>query len=260
MPSETYELISLGMRYWFVLLGVVIVLRAARWALQDHRTYMRTLRALPDAGLIGEIVNLETGESQPLPREGVIGSGKACDVRFVGLRRRELEYYFRDGIGVAVVPSHRRHQILLDGDAIHGRAYALHGSRLSMPGYFLRMRLFAGLNLPDLSAELANAPLDASTDTQSGFNMEDLAGYGSLAPSIMADAPLEMPATVYPQPGEARPEHLDAERTWIYAVPPPEVFQQPWSHEVTANPSESQAPIETRPSKRAGRRSKRHEK
>ena len=118
MPSETYELISLGMRYWFVLLGAVIILRAARWTLHDHRAYTRTMRALPDAGLIGEIVNLETGESHPLPREGVIGSSKACDVRFVGLRKRDLEYFFRDGHGVAIVPSHRRHQVLLDGESV----------------------------------------------------------------------------------------------------------------------------------------------
>lgn len=262
MPSETYELISLGMRYWFVLLGVVIVLRAARWALHDHRAYARTLRALPDAGLIGEIVNLETGECQPLPREGVVGSSKACDVRLTGLRKRELAYFFRDGHGVAIAPSHRHHQILLDGQPVRGQTYALHGSRLSLPGYFLRVRLFAGLNVPDLPADMRDAqgagPMDA-------FSMDDLAGYGTLPPELMEQQPFDQPSylgmqgvdTSLHQDGEHA--MMDAQRTWIYAVPPPETFlqPQPWAE----MPAEGQPPStpDAQPRERTGRRSRRHE-
>ncbi|MHC1786165.1 MAG: hypothetical protein AB9880_03775 [Christensenellales bacterium] len=148
MASEAYELLALGMRYWFVLLGLAIVVRAGRWAWHDHRVYLRTLSKLPDAGYMGEIVNLASGEAQPLPREGVIGSGKTCDIRYRGLRRRELTFELREGSGVKLASCHRRHQIGLDGTTLAHSSFALHGSQLDLPGYRLRLRLFEGLDVP----------------------------------------------------------------------------------------------------------------
>lgn len=149
MPAETYELISQGLRYWFVLLGISIVIRSYRWALTEHRRQKAALKALPDAGLIGEIVNLATGDSQPLPREGIVGSGRSCDIHYSGIRKFELEFEFIDGRGVSIVPSHRHHQIMLHNNTLGKAGYALHGSRLHLPGYSLRFRLFAGLNVPE---------------------------------------------------------------------------------------------------------------
>ena len=31
MPDDLYEILSLGMRYWFLLLGALIVWRSFRW-------------------------------------------------------------------------------------------------------------------------------------------------------------------------------------------------------------------------------------
>ena len=55
MQAPAYELVSMGLRYWFVLLAVFLLWRAYRLMRQDRRDYRRTLRQLPDAGLVGEV-------------------------------------------------------------------------------------------------------------------------------------------------------------------------------------------------------------
>lgn len=217
LSTEAYELLALGLRYWFVLLGLVIVLRAGRWAWHDRKVYLRTLSALPDAGLMGELVNLDTGEGLPLPREGVIGSGKACDIRLKGLRRREAFFELREGQGVLLVSCHRRHQILLDGQPIGRRSFGLHGSRLSFPGYFLRMRLFEGLDVP---ARSLGQDEDEQPSGAPAFSIEDYAQQGALdalplaPPDLGGDQPLQETA-----PG-APSETLFPQITWVYAAPP----------------------------------------
>lgn len=53
MPSNVYEILALTLRYWFVLLGVVIVLRTFSWLRHDRKEKHRRLRELPDAGTVG---------------------------------------------------------------------------------------------------------------------------------------------------------------------------------------------------------------
>ena len=149
MSTQAYELISLLMRYVFVLIGLMIVWRSYRWLRRDARAYRKEMRALPDAGLVGEMVNLATGEAQPLPREGVIGSSRECDIRLKGpgIERNHARFEFEDGKGLKVIPL-RRASVLLNGTALHGPGYALHGTQLAMSGIPLRVRLFAGLKVP----------------------------------------------------------------------------------------------------------------
>ena len=260
MSSDVFELISQGFRYWLVLLGAVIVWRVFIWTLQDHRTYRRVLKSLPDAGLIGEIVNLNTGESQPLPREGVVGSGKACDIRLSGIRRRELEYLFVDGRGVEIKPAHRRHELLLDGKDLGLKAFAAHGSRLALPGYKLRFRLFSGLNAPAISSDILYEPSERIpfTTEEEFFGFAD----GMLPPDQLPglnasrvpvyDKPInyETPLSYEDKTGFSDTPQWDVhvqsseeatipmpepqsdlypwnpEITWQYAVPPPEFFSQ----------------------------------
>lgn len=212
MSADLYELVALGMRYWFALLGLIIVWRAARWALVEHHRYLRTLRELPYAGLMGEIVDLSSGVSYPLPREGVLGSGKGCDIRLPGLRKREFEFALREGYGVALIPSHRQHQLSVDGEPMAGGEYALHGARISLPGYQLRMRLFANLDIPlpyeDHSYEEAAYTAEPDDD----FDMSTLDGF------VLRDVPMEQlpPQALHEQ---AQP-HPELEMTWMHALPP----------------------------------------
>ena len=50
MGDASYELLALGLRYWFVLLLFLTLLRAFWLMLGDRREYNRALRLLPDAG------------------------------------------------------------------------------------------------------------------------------------------------------------------------------------------------------------------
>ena len=86
MPTEVYEIIAQGARYWFLFLMALIVWRSFRWYRKDRRQYKKRLRLLPDAGYVGEFVTirgnaqLPTGTILPVPWEGIIGSGRGCDI------------------------------------------------------------------------------------------------------------------------------------------------------------------------------------
>lgn len=298
MPSEVFELISQGLRYWFVFLGIMIVWRTLKWALQDHRMYRRILKSLPDAGLIGEVVNLNSGESQPMPREGVIGSNKSCDIRFTGIRSRELEYAFVEGRGVEIIPAHRQHEILLNGEELGAKAFASHGSRLSLPGYSLRFRLFSGLNAPEAAYETAYQPDENGWHAPEG-NADELISAGMLPPDQLPnlrdnymppaqprpapsnqpyDKPVEsyqydsyafqQPVHAQTQPGPSQapqaqqpPDQAwNPEMTWQYAVPPPEVFfaAAAENHYQPSQPLWEQE-YNQEPAQPRKRRSKRHE-
>jgi len=148
MDSHAYQLLALGARYLFVFWAGVIVLRASLSLLKEHRQRKKTLRNLPDAGMVGEICDVDSGKSYPLPREGVLGGGRGCDIRIRGLRRRHVNFAFVDGKGLLLTPCHHRSVVLLDGQPIRRGGYALHGACMQAGEYQLRIRLFAGLKMP----------------------------------------------------------------------------------------------------------------
>lgn len=74
------------MRYFFVLMGVLIVVRTFIWLYSEHRMRHRQLNALPDAGTVGRLVVQDGGDCLPegyefpLPLEGTLGTMRTCDV------------------------------------------------------------------------------------------------------------------------------------------------------------------------------------
>ena len=166
MADTAYEIFALAMRYVYVVIGVVILLRALRWLRKDARAYRREMKALPDAGLIGEIVDLNTGKAQPLPREGTIGSARSCDicVRGEGVRRHHAMFSFEEGRGLLITPC-LRCRMVMAGVELNSSAHALHGTQLEIGGTTLRVRLFAGLNVPHPMQFQPDAPEnDASAE------------------------------------------------------------------------------------------------
>ena len=149
MSSEAFEIVAMLMRYVFAVIGLLIVWRSFRWLRRDAKAYRREMRALPDAGLVGEMVNLMTGEAQPLPREGTIGSSRGCDicVKGEGIQRVHARFEFEAGKGLRILPV-RRSQMLVGGIPLSGAGYALHGTQLQVGNTVLRVRLFAGLDVP----------------------------------------------------------------------------------------------------------------
>lgn len=148
MDGNAYQLLAIGARYWFVLLAALLVWRGALALLHEHYQRRKLLKKLPDAGMVGEMREIDTDRAYPLPREGVLGGGRGCDIRLRGLRRRAVNFAFVEGKGLLLTPCHSRSEVLLDGVPLHKGGYALHGAMLRVGGYTLRVRLFAGLNVP----------------------------------------------------------------------------------------------------------------
>ena len=151
MPENLYQLLALAARAFFILLAALVVLRASLSLLSQHSTRKKLLKQLPDAGMVGEMRDIESDKSYPLPREGVLGGGSGCDIRLKGLRRRQVSFAYVPGKGILLTPCHRRSATWLDGVPLNRRAYALHGALLRVNGYTLCIRLFAGLDVPQLA-------------------------------------------------------------------------------------------------------------
>ena len=225
MSDQAYELLALLMRYVFVLIGLLIVWRAFRWMRRDASAYQKEIRSLPDAGLVGEIVNLTTGKAQPLPREGSIGSSRECDIRVKGsnVLRNHARFEFEEGKGLKIIPN-RRGLTVLAGAAMKGPGYALHGTQLMIGENLLRVRLFAGLNVP---LPAAYPEPDAILDP-----IEEEAPWAGLMTDAYSILPETQAADAYPIPGDEYPPQdydgnytPDGQMTWQYAYSMDELHQ-----------------------------------
>ncbi|MBR4080238.1 MAG: hypothetical protein IKK21_00425 [Clostridia bacterium] len=168
MPEKVYEIIALAARYWFALLGVVIVWQSFTWLRRDRREKHRRLKHLPDAGMIGEMVVMEgsdelpEGTSIPIPREGTLGFLRTCDVcvPVAGVAGQHCDFTFVPGKGLMIFPRARQFA-LVDEEMIRrrkdGKRYAMHhGSRLQVGEAVLRLRVFMGLEVDRYSTMMTD--------------------------------------------------------------------------------------------------------
>lgn len=192
MAEGAYELLALGMRYVFVLIGLLILWRAFRWIRRDAKNYQKEMRSLPDAGLVGEMVDLRTGRAQPLPRDGTIGASRECDIRVkgAGVKHTHALFAFEEGKGLKITPS-RGARVLLSGAPVKGSGHALHGTQLQVGDAMLRVRLFAGLNVPFPAAYPQDAP---------DIPLDNFYSYDDQAEADVS------PALPFPAPGFAQAE------------------------------------------------------
>lgn len=160
MSDELYSVLALGMRYWFIALGLLIVIQTFLWLYRDHREKHRRLKNLPDAGMIGEFVvlagggTLEEGEVIPVPWEGMMGSSRMCDVVVPSRDFAPVHLYFsfvrNKGLQIEAA---RGRSCYVDGalQEYRGKNTAdgkmVHGSILQVGDCVLRLRLFAGLDV-----------------------------------------------------------------------------------------------------------------
>ena len=158
MPAEVYSVVAAAMRYWFVFLGVLIVIRAYVWLIRDRREKHRRLSSMPDSGMIGALVvmrageGLEEGEYLTVPWEGNLGSSRNCDVVIPSREVARVHAYlsFSPKYGVLVEPS-SGHFCVIDGEEVSCRSRRedhplKHGSLLEVGDCLLRMRFYAGLD------------------------------------------------------------------------------------------------------------------
>ena len=169
--AKVYEVLALAMRYFFTLMGAMIVWRAFSWLSKDRRLKHRRLKQLPDAGTIG-ILTVEAGSKQlkpgeviPVPHEGVLGYLRTCDVVVPvdDVATMPLDFTFVDGKGLYIYPR-RGCEAVVDGMLITNRRDSQrcpmqHGSTLEIGQAVLRLGVFAGLNVKE-AQPLPFAPED----------------------------------------------------------------------------------------------------
>lgn len=166
VSSDWYEVLAVGARYWFALLGVLIVWRALRWQISDNRRRAQVLRNLPDAGYIGTLYVMEgesdaldEGDSINIPAEGVLGSAMGCDVFLPHpsvSARHVLFHLFADGLHVR---AYKDQTLVVDGQVLLPGEQAIlrHGAVLTIGAVVVQLRLFVGVTLK--SSRPQDAPL-----------------------------------------------------------------------------------------------------
>ncbi len=213
LDAKVYEVLALAMRYFFTLLGVMIVWRSFSWLRKDRRLKHRRLKQLPDAGTIGILTveqggkHLAAGSIIPVPHEGVLGYLRTCDVVVPvdDVATVHLDFAFQDGKGLYIYPR-RGCEALVDGIPLNTRRDCRdnpmqHGSVLEIGQAVLRLGVFAGLNVQE-------------------------AQHASLMPEEPAapETPLEwIPPQTYPQNAPWPPYQPNPYGQMVN--PPP---QQPW--------------------------------
>ena len=255
MSERVYEIVSLAMRYWFVLLAVLIVLRSFAWLLHDRGEKHRRLRSLPDAGFIGELLVL-TGSDElpqdatvPVPWEGTLGFVRSNDmvVPVRGVAHTQLDCAFEEGAGLVVTPRFH-HTCTEDGEEIRTRADAkahpmLHGSVLEVGEARLQLRVFIGID-----AERKAAPEQPAAPQQTGYPAypPQQMGYPAYPPQqtgYAAYPPQQTGYTAYPQQTGAVTQTPYAENDPYQWAPPADPAALP---EVTLPEPAAEAPARRR--------------
>lgn len=242
MPADIYEIIALGARWWFLLLGALIVLRAFGWLRRDSKRTKRRLRQLPDAGMIGEMVvvcgsdELEEGMVMPVPREGTLGCFRSCDmvVPADGVAPQHCEFSFVNGKGLLIYPR-RRCSVTVDGEEFTGLRRAkkhpmTHGSRLQIGGAVLRLRLFEGLETEGTMHVRDAWQLDAQDDyAQTQEAWQQTSSVYHQIPVAWADAPREVRSGAYQQPiPQGMPGWQQPAQPWQHPQPEQPPVQNPY--------------------------------
>ena len=158
VSPEIYRVLSLASRWLFVFFALMLLLFALAWHHSDRRERRERFRNLPGAGTVGELVVLSGSDELqpdtwfPVPREGVLGSLRSCDlvVPCPGVRSQHLDFSWQDGTGLLIRPR-AGCDVLVDGVPVSRRgAYAdaplLHGSLLQVGTAVLRLQLFSALS------------------------------------------------------------------------------------------------------------------
>ena len=158
VSPEIYGILFLLSRWLFVILAAVILLSALGWLAADRHARKEMLRSLPGAGTVGELIVLSGSEHLPaqtwfpVPREGVLGSVRSCDlvVPGSGIRSCHLDFRWQDGVGLLLYPRSGC-QVLVDGMPLDCRSDAFsrpmtHGMCLQVGEVILQLQLFAAMD------------------------------------------------------------------------------------------------------------------
>ena len=237
VSPELFEVLSLAARYGFALLALVAVLRAFSSLLSEKRRRREIVRNLPGSGTVGELIVLSgSNELQPetwlpVPREGVLGSVRTCDIVIPcpGVKKHHLDFSWQDGVGLLLRPRSGCeawvNSVSVDCRSDPRNAPLTHGSCLSVGNAVLRLMLFAALT--PASQVLQDSPADPSPMAAAGMPSPDpgnIPGSWIPAPAAPPVQPRPSPApSVYSAPGSVpvAPAPFPVPETPPEAVPAP---------------------------------------
>ena len=157
VSPEIYNVISQASRWLFAFFALMLLLFALSWLYDERRKRRERFRSLPEAGNIGEMVII-SGSDQlpvdtwfPVPREGILGSLRSCDlvVPCPGVHARHLAFSWQDGTGLVVKPFPGC-ETFVDGISLltvekQDMPVMVHGSCLQVGSAVLRLQLLAAL-------------------------------------------------------------------------------------------------------------------
>ena len=158
VSPEIYDIVFPASRWLFAFFALVLLVFAFSWHHADRRERKNRFKGLPGAGTVGELVVLSGSKDLPpdtwfpVPREGVLGSLRACDlvIPCPGVRSQHLDFSWQDGTGLLIRPR-AGCEVLVDGTPVTRRgawadAPLIHGSTLQVGTAVLRLQLFAALS------------------------------------------------------------------------------------------------------------------
>lgn len=158
VTPELYTTISLVSRWLFVFIALLLLFFAFLWHRAERRDRRERFKNLTGAGTVGELLVLSGSDELPpdtwfpVPREGVLGSLRSCDlvIPCPGVSPRHLDFSWQDGTGLLIRP-HIGCEVLVDGMPVDRRAASegvplVHGSVLQVGTGVLRLQLFAALS------------------------------------------------------------------------------------------------------------------
>ena len=198
VSPEIYKVLFRASRWIFAFFALMLLLFAAHWLYDERRKRRERFRSLPEAGNIGEMVVI-SGSDQlpadtwfPVPREGILGSLRSCDlvVPCPGVHARHLAFSWQDGTGLVIKPFPGC-ETFVDGISLitaekTDMPVMVHGSCLQAGSAVLRLQLLSAL-------EHTNRPFTVAAPSQ------DYAG--------QAAAQLPLPHASFPQ--ESAPSFTD---------------------------------------------------
>ena len=158
VASNIWNILYTVSRYLFPFLAVSLVLLLLFYLLSESRIRREKTRMLPGSGTVGELVVLSGGKNLdvntwfPVPREGVMGAVRSCDlvIPCPGVHPKHLDFSWRDGIGLLVYP-HSGCEALVNGVPVTCKSSRtpeplVHGSVLQIGSAVLCLHLFSALD------------------------------------------------------------------------------------------------------------------
>jgi len=158
VSDSTWRVVYSASRYLFPFLALILVFLLFFWILHESHLHREKARNLPGFGTVGELIvlsgsrNLETNTWFPVPREGVLGSVRSCDlvIPCAGVHSKHLDFSWEDGLGILLRPR-TGCEVYVNGYLVNCRTNATeiplqHGSVLQVGSAVLRLHLYAALD------------------------------------------------------------------------------------------------------------------